>query len=295
LNFAITTFHEAQSGPRVMEPVAKEPTSVPELNLADALQRGIGLRLDRRFAGVSRRIYFTAALLIAMLAAVGFALWSELHDLKADLALPKAPGGAIEEQIAVQRTQLNRLDEKLDRNSAEAARAIREVADQVARLGRLDEKLDKNLTEATRPVRELADQTARLQSLVEKLDRNVTETTRAIQEGAATRAVQEAGVRIESKESAVTSETASTFVAMTLSDGEREIIRKFFGVRKKDDAIGFDAKVGEIAPATAPLYPVPSLLYYDVPKLRDHRFFADETSGTIIIARPSDNRVVAII
>ena len=30
----------------------KEPTSVPELNLADALQRGIGLRLERRFAGL---------------------------------------------------------------------------------------------------------------------------------------------------------------------------------------------------------------------------------------------------
>jgi ABC-type transporter Mla subunit MlaD len=271
-----------------MEPVAKEPTSVPELNLADALQRGIGLRLDRRFAGVSRRIYFVTGLLIAVLATVGLALWSELRDLKENFALAKAPGGALEEQIAAQTTQLNRLDEKLDRNSAEAARALREVADQAARLGRLDEKLDKNLIAGARPVREVADQTARLQSLVEKLDKNLAEATRAL---------QEAAVRIESKESAATPtpEAAPTFVAMTLSDGEREIIRKFFGVRKKNDAIGFDAKVGEIAPATAPLYPVPSLLYYDVPKLRDHRFFADETSGTIIIVRPSDNRVVAIV
>jgi hypothetical protein len=269
-----------------MGPVADEPRSVPELNLADALQRGIGLRLDRRFAGVNRRIYFSAGLLIAALAALGLALWSEFQDLKGDLALAKAPSGATEEQIAVQKTQLSRLDERLERNSAETARALREVVDQAARLGRLDEKLDKNLTEAMRPVREIADQTARLQSLVEKLDKNLAE---------ATHAMQDAAVRIESKESAVTSETASTFVAMTLSDGEREIIRKFFGVRKKDDAIGFDAKVGEIASATAPLYPVPSLLYYDVPKLRDHRFFADETSGTIIIVRPSDNRVVAII
>jgi hypothetical protein len=268
-------------------PVAEEPRSVPELNLADALQRGIGLRLDRRFAGVNRRIYFVAGLLIAALAAVGLALWSELHDLKADLAPAKAPGGATEEQIAVQRTQLSRLDEKLDRNSAEAARAMREAADQAGRLARLDEKLDKKLTEATRPVREIADQTAQLLSLVEKLDKNLAETTRAL---------QEAALRIESsKESAAPPETASTFVAMALSDGEREIIRKFFGVRKKDDAVGFDAKVGEIAPATAPLYPVPSLLYNELPKLKDHRFFADETSGTIIIVRPSDNRVVATV
>jgi hypothetical protein len=274
-------------GPSGVGPVAEEPRSVPELNLADALQRGIGLRLDRRFTGVHGRIYFVAGLLIVALAAVGLALWAELHDLKADLAPANAPGGASEEQFAVQRTQLNKLDEKLDRNSAEAARANREVAEQTARLARLDEKFDKNLTEATRPVREIADQTARLQSLVEKLDKNLAEATRAL---------QEAAPRIESsKELAAPPETASTFVAMTLSDGEREIIRKFFGVRKKDDAVGFDAKVGEIAPATAPLYPVPSLLYNDLPKLKDHRFFADETSGTIIIVRPSDNRVVATI
>ena len=30
----------------------------------------------------------------------------------------------------------------------------------------------------------------------------------------------------------------------------------------------FDAKVGEIAPNSAPLYPVPSLLYSDLPKLK---------------------------
>ena len=82
---------------------------------------------------------------------------------------------------------------------------------------------------------------------------------------------------------------------MTLSDGERQIIRKFFGVRMKQDASGFDAKVGEIAPSTAPLYPIPSLLYGDVPKLKDHRFFADEVTGTIILVRPVDNRVVAIV
>ena len=47
--------------------MANEPTSVPELNLADALQRGIGARLDRRFAGVHRRIYLAVALVIAAL------------------------------------------------------------------------------------------------------------------------------------------------------------------------------------------------------------------------------------
>jgi hypothetical protein len=80
-----------------------------------------------------------------------------------------------------------------------------------------------------------------------------------------------------------------------LSDEESEIIRKFFGVKKKDDAVGLEAKVGELAPDTAPLYPVPSLLYEKIPKLKDHRFFADETKGTIILVRPVDNRVVAIV
>ena len=50
-------------------------------------------------------------------------------------------------------------------------------------------------------------------------------------------------------------------------------------------------KVGEIAPDTAPLYPVPSVLYSEVPKLKDHRFFADEVTGTIILVRPLDNRI----
>jgi hypothetical protein len=44
-------------------PVSKEPTSVPELNLAEALQRAIGLRLDRRFTGVHRRIRITSRFL----------------------------------------------------------------------------------------------------------------------------------------------------------------------------------------------------------------------------------------
>ena len=74
-----------------------------------------------------------------------------------------------------------------------------------------------------------------------------------------------------------------------------EKARPAVAVRKKQDASSYDAKVGEIAPDTAPLYPVPSLLFKVVPKLKDHRFFADEISGTIIIIRPLDNRVVAIV
>ena len=97
------------------------------------------------------------------------------------------------------------------------------------------------------------------------------------------RTVEEAVVRIESKLPVSRPEPTPAFAAMTLSDEERQIIRKFFGVRKKEDASRFDAKVGEIALDSAPLYPVPSLLYSDLPKLKDHRFFADEVTGTIIL------------
>jgi ABC-type transporter Mla subunit MlaD len=340
--------------------VSKEPTSVPELNLADALQRGIGLRLDRRFAGVHRRIYFALAFLILALTAMGIGLWSELRDLKVDLGRAKAEADAIKEQaaqkarlgrldekpntreaadqtaqfskldekveknfaeilraiqgVADQREQLGKLDEKLDKNLAETARAIRGVAEQRAQLGRLDEKLQKNLAETERAVSGVVEQREQLRKLDEKLDKNLAETARAIQGVAEQKAqlgrldekleknlvetervVQEGVIRIESKSPTSTPEQAPAFTAMTLSDGERQIIRKFFGVRMKQDASGFDAKVGEIAPSTAPLYPIPSLLYGDVPKLKDHRFFADEVTGTIILVRPVDNRVVAIV
>ena len=262
--------------------MSKEPTSVPELNLADALQRGIGLRLDRRFAGVHRRIYFAFTMLIMALTATGIALWSELRDLKADLAQAKADADAIKEQAADQEVRLGRLDEKLDNR---APKTIPD-ADQTAQLGKLDEKLDKNLAETARAIQGVADQRAQLGRLEEKLDKNLAETERA---------VQEAVIRIESKLPATTQEGAPAFAAMTLSDEERQIIRKFFGVRKKQDASRFNVKVGEIAPDTAPLYPVPSVLYSEVPKLKDHRFFADEVTGTIILVRPVDNRVVAIV
>ena len=266
--------------------MSKEPTNVPELNLADALQRGIGLRLDRRFAGVHRRIYFALALLIMALTATGIALWSELRDLKADLAREKAEAHAIKEQAADQKARLGRLDEKLDSRAPKTMADTREAADQTAQLGRLDEKLDKNLAETARAIQGVADQRAQLGRLKEKLDKNLAETERA---------VQEAVIRIESKLPTTTQEGAPAFAAMTLSDEERQIIRKFFGVRKKQDASRFNVKVGEIAPDTAPLYPVPSVLYSEVPKLKDHRFFADEVTGTIILVRPVDNRVVAIV
>ena len=238
--------------------MADEPTSVPELNLADALQRGIGARLDRRFAGVHRRIYFAVALLIAALAAGGCLLWFEFESLKDELARATTDAAAVREQ----------------------------ASDQKARLDRLDRKLDESLAETLRAIRAFADQTARLDTLGEKLDKNLADTMRAI---------QESGSRVESAVSTVASTRTAPFAAMTLSGEEREIIRKFFGVRKKSDAVAFEARVGEIAPGTAPLYPVPSLLYDHVPKIKDHRFFADEAEGTIVLVRPEDNRVVAVI
>jgi hypothetical protein len=267
-------------------PVADEPTSVPELNLADALQRGIGARLDRRFAGVHRRIYLAVALLIAALAAGGWMLWFEFESLKDKLARATTDTAAVSEQASDQKARLDRLDRKLDESLAETLRAIRAFADQTARLDRLGEKLDRNLSDTTRTTPASTDQTTRLDALGEKLDKNLADTKRAI---------QESGSRVESAVSTIAPTRTAPFVAMALSAEERDIIRKFFGVRRKSDVVGFEARVGEIAPGTAPLYPVPSLLYDDVPKIKDHRFFADEAEGTIVLVRPEDNRIVAVI
>jgi methyl-accepting chemotaxis protein len=267
-------------------PVADETTSVPELNLAEALQRGIGARLDRRFAGVHRRIYLSLVLLIAALAAGGSVLWLELASLKDELARVTTDATAAREQAAEGKARLDRLDRKLDDSLAETLRAIRAFADQTARLDKLSEKLDKNLADTSRAIRSSADQTGRLDNLGEKLDKSLADTMRAI---------QESGHRVETTVSTVAATRTTTFAAMTLSEEERETIRKFFAVRKKSDAVGFEAKVGEIAPGAAPLYPVPSLLYDHVPKIKDHRFFADEAEGTIILVRPEDNRIVGVI
>ena len=294
--------------------MSTEPTSVPELNLADALQRGIGLRLDRRFTGVHRRIYLAVGLVIAALAAGGFALWYEFRGLRAELAGAQADTKAIREQAADQKARLDRLAEKLDKSLAESVRTIQALAEQTTRLGTLGDKVENSLTETTRAIRGFADQTTRTDTFGEKLDKNLAETTRAVRELAeqttrldafgekldknlteSMRSLQEAATRVKSTESIPLPGAPPRFVAMTLSEGERETIRKFFGVRRKLDAIGYEAKLGDTAPETAPLYPVPSLLYKDVPKIKDHRFFADEANGTIILVRPTDNRIVAIV
>ena len=258
-----------------IEPVSNEPTSGPELNLADALQRGIGARLDRRFAGVHTRIYLAIALLVGALAAAGLALWSELRDLKANFAQARVEADAIKERLV-------RLDQNRALITTPGARA---ASDQPLQFGALNEKLDENLATGARTIQAIADQRVLLDRLAEKFNENLADTKRT---------VEEAIVRVERK-STSTPEIAKSFESMTLSDEERQIIRDFFGVRKKQDASSYDAKVGETAPDTAPLYPVPSLLFNNVPKLKDHRFFADEISGTIIIIRPLDNRVVAIV
>ena len=148
--------------------MAEEPTSVQGLNSADALQRGIGLRLDRRFAGVNSQISVGVGLLMTVLSVGGYALWSEFHGLKADFARARGDTDVIKEQAADQRARLTRLDEKLEKNLAEIVRSIRQ-----------------------------------------------------------------AGIPTASPVSTTTPERTSPFVAMTLSDEESEIIRKFFGVKKR--------------------------------------------------------------
>ena len=130
-----------------------------------------------------------------------------------------------------------------------------------------------------------ADQRARLTRLDEKLDKNLAEIVRSI---------RQAGNPTASPVSTTMPERTSPFVAMTLSDEESEIIRKFFGVKKKDDAVGLEAKVGRSRRTQHPFIRCRAC-FTKIPKLKDHRFFADETKGTIILVRPVDNRVVAIV
>ena len=180
--------------------------------------------VDRRFGGVNARIYLVAGLTVAVLLGGLMLLWSELRDLKGRLENVKADAGAIKEQLANLQSRLRWLDETLEKNSAEAVRAIREAA------------------------------------------------------GAPANAPDQI-----------------PFVAMTLSANEREVVRKFFNLRKQPNSPGFDAKVGSIASQRTPLYPVPDDLSETVPKLKRNRFFPDQAAGTIVIVRSPDNRVVAII
>ena len=256
--------------PRGPVTVSNGPTSGTELNLADAVQRGIGLRLDRRFAAVHRRIYLALVVLITVLTATGTTLWVELRQIQADVARTRAEADATKEQADDQKVRLGRLDEKLQSYALKPEPDNRGIADHASRLNTLDEKLDKNLAETARVIQGVADQRRQLEKLAERVDKDI-ETQRAV---------------TESKLPITQPELARAFAAMNLTAEERQVIREFFGVRQKEDATRFDVKVGEIAPASAPLYPVPSLLYDQVPKLQDHRFFADEVTGTVAIVRP---------
>jgi hypothetical protein len=260
--------------------VPNDPTSGTELNLADALQRGIGLRLDRRFAAVHRRIYFALVVLIIVLTAMGMTLWFELRHIQADVARTRAEADAIKERADDQKVRLGRLAEKFQSYALKSEPENRQTADHASRLSKLDEKLDRNLAETARVIQGVADQGTQLEKLAEKLDKDFAKSQRSV---------------TESKLPITQPKSAFPLAAMNLTAEERQVIREFFGVRQKEDATRFDAKVGEIAPVSAPLYPVPNLLYEQVPKLKDHRFFADEVTGTVVIVSPFDNRVVAIV
>ena len=144
---------------------------MPELNLADALQRGIGSRLDRRFAGVHRRIYLALALLILALAATG-SRCGRLRGLKATLAQAKVEADTIRERLA-----------RLDEHRAPATTAgTRAATDQTPQLGAIDEKLDRNLAAGVRAVQAIADHRVLLDKLAVKLDENLAETKRAVEE-----------------------------------------------------------------------------------------------------------------
>ena len=88
--------------------------------------------VDRRFRGVNARIYLVAGLTVAVLLG-GLMLWSELRGLKGRVENVKADAGTIKEQLANLQSRLRWLDETLEKNSAEAVRAIREAADQSCR------------------------------------------------------------------------------------------------------------------------------------------------------------------
>jgi hypothetical protein len=98
---------------------------------------------------------------------------------------------------------------------------------------------------------------SRLRWLDEMLEKNSTETVRAI---AANRNTPD----------------QNPFVALTLTVNEREVIRRFFDLRRQPDVPRFDAKVGDIAPQRAPLYPVP-----------DDRQDTSTTQGLPFLPRPS--------
>jgi hypothetical protein len=145
-------------------------------------------------------------------------------------------------------------------------------------LGDLKDGLANLKADAGAIKEQLGNLQSRLRWLDETLDKNSTETVRAIQDAANRNTPDQVPV-----------------VAMTLSVNEREVIRRFFDLRRQPDVPRFDAKVGDIAPQRAPLYPVPDDLAKTLPKLKGYRFFPDQADGTIILVRPLDNRIVAVI
>ena len=50
-----------------------------------------------------------------------------------------------------------------------------------------------------------------------------------------------------------------------------------------------------VAACAASISPSQAFTDADLDRLADHRFFADEVTGTIILVRPVDNHVVAIV
>jgi len=89
----------------------------------------------------------------------------ELRDLKGDLARSRADADAVKEQVARHKERLARLDENLHKRGVPDTR---EAADQKVQLGKLDEKLDKNLIETARASQGVADQQTHLNGLESK-------------------------------------------------------------------------------------------------------------------------------
>lgn len=87
--------------------------------------------------------------------------------------------------------------------------------------------------------------------------------------------------------------TPSPYVALSLDDEQRQIIRKYIPVEKKGGP-GFPIKLGAPAPEEAALEPMPVELVAAVPVLKGFRYIADYATGVIAIVNPV-NIVAAVI
>jgi hypothetical protein len=100
--------------------------------------------------------------------------------------------------------------------------------------------------------------------------------------------------RIESKVDTQNSGISQTpFTALEINDEERQTISKFFAVEKKGGP-AFQIKLGEAAPSSVPLFPIPDKLVTLVPKLAGYRYFGDYSNGTVVIVR-ADGLVAAVV